>query len=259
MRPFITLILCLLLLHGKGFTQHDFLAEMEKGMVKVGNRLYASKYEISNSQYNIFFNFLIENNKLRELEIAWTDTSQWMQAGSEYLPLARVYRWYPSYADYPALNISYEAVLLYCEWLTEQYMAYPDRIFEKIKFRLPTEYEWINAARGGIANIIYPWGSDQVISEDGEPLCNFWQQESAESTESGEFTATLKPVKSFFPNGFGLYNISGNVAEMTNRRGIAKGGSWRSSAEEVRIDATQQYEGPSPFVGFRIFMDVLEE
>lgn len=259
MRQIISLILCLLLFNGKGSAQHDFLAEMEKGMVKVGNRLYASKYEISNSQYNMFFNYLIEQNKLRELEIAWPDTSQWMQAGSEYMPLARVYRWYPSYADYPALNISYEAVLLYCEWLTEQYMAYPDRIFENIRFRLPNEQEWMNAARGGIANIIYPWGSDRVVNDAGESLCNFWQQESGEMVENGEFNATLKPVKSYFPNGFGLYNISGNIAEMTNRRGVAKGGSWRSNAAEVRIDATQQYEGPSPFVGFRIFMDVMDE
>jgi len=259
MRPFITLILCLFLLHGEGYTQYDFLAEMEKGMVKVGNRLYASKYEISNSQYNMFFNYLIENNNMRELEIAWPDTSQWMQAGSEYLPLVSVYRWYPTYAGYPALNVSYEAVLLYCEWLTEQYMAYPARIFENIRFRLPNEQEWMNAARGGIANIVYPWGSDRVINDEGEPLCNFWRQEREEAVESGEFAATLKPVKSYFPNGFGLYNTSGNVAEMTNRRGIAKGGNWRSSAEEVRINATQQYQGPSPFVGFRIFMDVLEE
>ncbi len=259
MRPFISFVLCLFIYHGEGYAQYDFLADMEKGMVKVGNRLYASKYEISNSQYNIFFNYLIENNKTRELEIAWPDTSQWMQAGSEYMPLARVYRWYPSYADYPALNISYEAVLLFCEWLTEQYMAYPDRIFENIRFRLPTEKEWMNAARGGIAKIVYPWGSDRVINDEGESLCNFWRQEREETVETGELTATLQPVKSYFPNGFGLYNISGNVAEMTNRRGIASGGSWRSSAEEVRIDATQPYEGPSPFVGFRIFMDVLEE
>lgn len=261
MRPVISIIFCLFMFQEVGYTQFDFFAEMEKGMVKVGNRLYASKYEISNSQYNMFFNYLIENNKMRELEIAWPDTSQWVQAGSEYMPLARIYRWYPTYSSYPALNISYEAVLLYCEWLTDQYMSYPDRIFKNIRFRLPTDYEWMNAARGGVPNLIYPWGSDKATNDDGEALCNFWQNRTEETEDEpvGEFTATLKPVKSYFPNGFGLYNISGNVAEMTNRRGVAKGGSWRSSAEDVRIDATQHYEGPSPIVGFRIYMDVLEE
>lgn len=261
MKKLISILFCIFLFPLAGHTQYDFLSDMEKGMVKVGNRLYASKYEISNSQYNMFFTYLIEYNKMRELEIAWPDTSQWVQAGSEYMPLARVYRWYPTYSDYPALNISYEAVLLYCEWLTEQYMSYPDRIFHKVKFRLPSGYEWMNAARGGIANLVYPWGSDQAINDEGKPLCNFWQNKPDDTGDGldGEGATTLTPIKSYFPNGFGLYNISGNVAEMTNRRGLAKGGSWRSSAGEVRIDAAQQYNGPSPFVGFRIFMDVLEE
>jgi formylglycine-generating enzyme required for sulfatase activity len=261
MRRIISLITCLFLIQVAGFSQFDYLADMEKVMVKVGNKLYASRYEITNSQYNMFFTYLVENNMMRELEIAWPDTSQWIQAGSEYMPLARIYRWYPTYSSYPACNISYEAVLLFCDWLTEQYMSYPERIFQNVKFRLPSEYEWMNAARGGIANLVYPWGTDSPTNDEGNPLCNFWLEvkEGTEEETNSEFSSVLEPVKSYFPNGFGLYNISGNVAEMINQRGVAKGGSWRSNGEEIRIDAKQRYDGPSPFVGFRIYMDVLEE
>lgn len=261
MRTVISTILCFFIFTVAGYSQNEYLAGFEKEMVKVGNKIYASRYEISNSQYNIFFNYLIENNKMRELEICWPDTSQWIQAGSEYMPLARVYRWYPTYSRYPACNVSYEAVLLFCEWLTEQYMSYPERIFQKVKFRLPSEYEWITAAKGGMANFIYPWGTDSPINDEGKPLCNFLvdQDEGTEGETNDELNSILAPVKSYFPNGFGLYNISGNIAEMINQRGVAKGGSWRSTGDEIRIDARQRYDGPSPFVGFRIYMDVLDE
>ncbi|UCG28269.1 MAG: SUMF1/EgtB/PvdO family nonheme iron enzyme, partial [Bacteroidales bacterium] len=174
MRLISSVLILLLLALNEGNSQDEFLAVMEKEMVKVGNRLYASKYEISNNHYNHFLNFLVEQDKVRELEIAKPDTSQWVEAGSEYLPLSRIYRWYPSYTNYPALNISYEAALLFCEWLTEQYMFYPDRIFENIRFRLPGEVEWMNAARGGLKNIIYPWGTDKPTNDEGVALCNYW-------------------------------------------------------------------------------------
>lgn len=65
------------------------------------------------------------------------------------------------------------------------------------------------------------------------------------------------PVDSYNPNAYGLYNMSGNAAEMVILDDIspaAKGGSWFSNAQQVRIDAPAEFVGNtkgSPYVGFR--------
>jgi formylglycine-generating enzyme required for sulfatase activity len=72
----------------------------------------------------------------------------------------------------------------------------------------------------------------------------------------GAFTTTK--VDAYNPNDYGLYNMSGNVAEMiwkfkTNTAGT-KGGSWYSDVDHVKISAEDEYEGEidaSPFIGFR--------
>ena len=68
------------------------------------------------------------------------------------------------------------------------------------------------------------------------------------------------PVKSYLPNDYGLFHMSGNAAEMisspTNR---TKGGSYNSTAYHIQIESEDEYEGwtePSPFIGFRPILDV---
>lgn len=58
-------------------------------------------------------------------------------------------------------------------------------------------------------------------------------------------------VGTFKPNTYGLYDMSGYVAEMISEPGIAVGGSWDCPGYDVRIWSRLPYEGPSPFVGFR--------
>lgn len=70
------------------------------------------------------------------------------------------------------------------------------------------------------------------------------------------------PVLTYHANPFGLFNMSGNVAEMLDQPGRTKGGSWASSGYYIRIDAEDEYAGitePSPKIGFRYFVEVIEE
>jgi hypothetical protein len=77
------------------------------------------------------------------------------------------------------------------------------------------------------------------------------------STPDGFFMASS--VGAYFPNGIGLYDVVGNVAEMSVEKGSAFGGSWNHAPEESTMKSINKYDGPTADIGFRIFMEVLEQ
>jgi len=66
-------------------------------------------------------------------------------------------------------------------------------------------------------------------------------------------------VDSYGGNGFDIYKIGGNVAEMVADKGISRGGGWRSPGYDVRIKSIGIYKGSAFDLGFRCFMEVIEE
>lgn len=98
--------------------------------------------------------------------------------------------------DHPVVHVSWPDAVAYCEWAGKQ---------------LPTEAQWEYAARSGLKGKTYPWGNDR--NPDGNWLHNIWQGEfPVEDTGDDGFIRTA-PVKSFAPNAYGLYDMSGNVWE----------------------------------------------
>lgn len=82
--------------------------------------------------------------------------------------------------------------------------------------RLPTEAEWEHAARGGLGDVPFPWGDTAPNDIDHFP-CNIWQGQFPQADLGRDGYRATAPARSFQPNGYGLYNMVGNVWEWTSQ------------------------------------------
>ncbi len=154
----------------------------------------------------------------------------------------------------PVVGVTWEDAVAFTQWLTQA---------TGVPHRLPTEQEWEAAARGGLTGQPFPWGS-QPPDAGGVLRANYRTNDLAKHG----FRLTA-PVGSFPPNGFGLFDMAGNVAEWCLDRHrplggggpfkprilrLLKGGSWFSWARDLRCAARQSAspDYADGFIGFRV-------
>jgi formylglycine-generating enzyme len=101
--------------------------------------------------------------------------------------------------NHPVVHIAYEDAEAYCQWSSKE---------------LPTEAEWEFAARGGLEGSDYAWGDE--LEPDGEIMANTWQGEFPVQNLAADGFEWTSPVGSFPANGYGLYDMIGNVWEWTS-------------------------------------------
>ncbi len=226
----------------------------------------------------------------RESLAIYPDTTVWVKdfhyAYNE--PLFEQYFWHNAYKNYPIVGVTWDQARAYCDFRSKLKSDYNESLKRKkqrpMRFRLPTEVEWEYAARGGMENATYPWGGPYLMDDRGCYLANFKPKRGnyIEDEKLGTYTYTA-PVKKFRKNGFGLYDMAGNVSEwtesqfnnssygfsntlnpstknQTDTRKSVRGGSWKDigymlmngSRDWERKDSARSY------IGFRTVQDLPE-
>lgn len=155
---------------------------------------------------------------IKEIINVFPDTLAWVHdfTYSYNEPMAKNYFWHPAYDDYPLVGVTWQQSNAFNVWRSQNMMnAWLESNGEAFinDFRLPSEAEWEYAARGGLDLSPYPWGGPYIRNRQGCFLANF-KPLNGNYTDDGGFHTV--PVDSYSPNDYGLYNMSGNVAEWTN-------------------------------------------
>ncbi len=215
---------------------------------------YISKTEISNLDYREFLSYLkVENPELYKNAIP--DTSVWANdLNSNY---QNIYLRNPGFSLYPVVGVSFEQANSYCKWI-EKILNDKYKNEASIVVRLPTEAEWIRAARGDNHAYKFPWGGPYLQTGKGKALANYLRESTnmIDTKNSNNNSIITAEVHSFVPNTYGIYQMSGNVAELTNDPKTIKGGAWSTKADDLLIDSKNNLTVPSQSVGFRIVISV---
>ncbi len=232
------------------------------------------KTEIANIGYMEFISYIKRKFGNDSAKALLPDTTVWNSEFGINEPLTKLYFRHPVYRNYPVVGVSHYQAEIYCNWLTEIFAMKTDLPFRKVSFSLPTEAEWEFAARGGLELSPYPWGGPYTRNSKGLFLANFLRvmQGSVYRDSLGTLQVNRNewnmlgnqnitaPVNAYYPNGYGLYNMAGNVEEMVKEEGIAKGGSWKDPGYYLQISVRNYYkkETVDSKRGFRIVMHIEE-
>ena len=189
---------------------------------------------------------------------------------------------HPQYTHYPVVGVNWIQCQAFCHWRSQQRNSWLFSRGYPIEhdFRLPTDAQWEWAARGGLQNNPYPWGGPYPSTESGCFLANFKPQRGKYTLDGHLYPAV---VAFYHPNDFGLYDMSGNVAEWcssaynpsttafvsdinpsykynataedpaSRKKKVVRGGSWKDISQYITVHMRDyQYQDTcTSYIGFR--------
>ncbi len=198
-------------------------------------------------------------------------------------PMANLYFWHPGFDDYPVIGITWEQANAFSRWRTEfqnNYLLEQKSGAYVHNYRLPTEYEWEYASRGGLQLSMFPWGGPYTRNKKGDYLANF---KPMRGNYMDDGSIIPSEVGSYQPNGYNLYDMAGNVAEWTisaydessysfthdinpnyeynalpddppvMKRKVIRGGSWKdiSYFNQTSTRSYEYQDSAKSYIGFR--------
>lgn len=220
--------------------------------------------------------------KKEEIKI-YPDTTVWVKdfVYSYNEPMHNDYFWHAAYDNYPVVGVNWEQARAFCQWRTQKKNTYQKQKKKQVinSFRLPSEAEWEYAARGGLTGASYPWGGPYMINDRGCFLANFKPLRGDYAADMALYTVE---ADAYEPNGYNLYNMSGNVAEWVdtsydpsayeymstmspninneeNNKKVIRGGSLKDVAYFLQV-SSRDYEyadSARSYIGFRTVQDYL--
>jgi formylglycine-generating enzyme required for sulfatase activity len=233
------------------------------------NSFWIDETEVTNRQFAAFVEatgYVTESEKQNSSAIFDPAKPDWsLVTGADWRHPAGPGSSIEGQEDYPVVHVSWDDAAAYAQWAGK---------------RLPTEAEWEFAARGGLEGARYPWGND--LTPSGAYRANAWQGQFPDQDFQLDGFASYGPVKRFPPNGYGLYDMGGNVWEWvadwydpdyyrnsptSNPQGpadgtqkVQRGGSWMCSenyCQGYRVAARQKTDTDSALnnLGFRCVAD----
>jgi sulfatase modifying factor 1 len=219
----------------------------------------------------------------------YPDTLVWIRdfAYSYNEPMTKRYFSHPAFGNYPVVGVNWKQATAFGEWRTHYLNAWLDgkKRAQESDFRLPTEAQWEYAARGGRSQSMFPWGNYYLRNKKGCLMANFKPGRGNYPEDGGFYTVR---ADAYWPNDFGLYCMSGNVAEWTSsiyyegrnnfqhdmnpdvrwnakdddlplmKRKIIRGGSWKDVGYYLQTGtSTYEYQDSAKsYIGFRNVIDL---
>ncbi|WP_224999649.1 SUMF1/EgtB/PvdO family nonheme iron enzyme [Cesiribacter sp. SM1] len=265
------------------------------GTIQFMDTLYIDKTEVANVHWREFLFYVQRDSGEAVYREMLPDTSVWFQRNlaqpqTTSIKLTTEYFREKEYQLFPVVGINYEQAQAYARWrsvVVSELMNQPEQLAKlgipagkrvEVKYRLPTEEEWVAAAAGKLSKEKYPFGQKRYLKKGGNSL-NPEQAYKQLDEPRPSFSSFRKDiVKARIPqfqvvaelpydfylapeypkaitdgpsNKQGMINMIGNVAEMTATPGIAKGGSFMHKLEDSKISEKQAYEQATPWLGVR--------
>lgn len=245
----LPLLLCLSFIH-KPSTIDKLVKDK---MTRINYAYFCDKYEVSNDDWREYRQEIGKKYGFSSQEYIETaqDTTVWRNGEVKYPdPITDVYHIHAAYSKYPVVGVSYEQVQDYIQWRTTKIneALIKAGINETITLRLPHKEEW----------------EDMAAKEIDSRFKHKFEKQNAKNEETLNFKSYMyancafymitAPVNEFYPNTLGLYNMRGNVSEMLQEKGKAKGGSWLDREVDSPISKDFEYDKPKSWLGFRLIM-----
>ncbi len=223
------------------------------GMVKVGENLFVDDTEITNNEYRQFLDDLKTQGKTDLYQKYYPDTTVWRISESNEV-FVKLYFPHPAFDNYPVVGVSYEAAVYFCEWRTDYYNKNLKNNIALIKFRLPSKAEWESMAKSNQEKAELAGGWQQSTdSKSGNKKFNYYlfNYKTSDTEYFKDGFLYTSPVKSYAASSNKVFDLAGNVEEMVQEQGIAKGGSWYQDESFIKISKDDTYIKPTAWIGFR--------